>query len=269
MALCHVLLLLAAQAPAPSTPATGLPLTGEAAEAFLESAEVVELEKYESRGITRPRKATLSDGSQTHFAQFKDIDILHPKVVLTTGKTVLNLYDTYKHEIAAYQLDKLLGLDMVPPCVERRISRDTGSLCMWVNGAMTEADRKHRDLTPPDLQDYNNQMHDIKLFLQLAWDTDYNNISNILIDGNWKLYKIDSSRSFRVDRTLRRPDALSRFRRSTAQKLRSMSREELEQSMKPWLSPKAIDSLWRRRTLILEFIDQSIATRGEAAVLFD
>ena len=128
MALCHVLLLLAAQVPAPSTPPTGPPLTGEAAEVFLTSAKVVDLEKYESRGITRPRKATLSDGSQTHYAQFKDIDILQSKVVLSTGKTVLKLYDTYKHEIAAYQLDKLLGLEMVPPCVERRITRDTGSL---------------------------------------------------------------------------------------------------------------------------------------------
>lgn len=269
MALCHVLLLLAAQAPTPSTPATGLPLTGEAAEVFLQSAKVVELEKYESRGITRPRKATLSDGSQTHFAQFKDIDVLQSKVVLTTGKTVLKLYDTYKHEIAAYQLDKLLGLDMVPPCVERRISRDTGSLCMWLNGAMTETERKNDNLTPPDLQAYNNQMHDIKLFLQLTWDTDYNNISNIMIDGNWKLYKIDSSRAFRIDQTLRRPDALSRFRKSTVQGLRSITRADLDKAMKPWLSPKAIDSLWRRRALILEIVDQSIATRGEEAVLFD
>lgn len=269
MALCHVLLLLAAQVPAPSTPPTGLPLAGEAAEVFLTSAKVVDLEKYESRGITRPRKATLSDGSQTHYAQFKDIDILQSKVVLSTGKTVLKLYDTYKHEIAAYQLDKLLGLDMVPPCVERRISRDTGSLCMWLNDAMTETERKNDNLTPPELQAYNNQMHDIKLFLQLTWDTDYNNISNIMIDGNWKLYKIDSSRAFRIDQTLRRPDALSRFRRSTVQGLRSITRADLDKAMKPWLSPKAIDALWQRRGLILELVDQNIAARGEAAVLFD
>lgn len=269
MALCHVLLLVAAQATGPSTPPTGPPLTGEAAEVFLTSAEVVDIEQYESRGITRPRKVTLSDGSQTHYAQFKDVDILQAKVVLTTGKTVLKLYDTYKHEIAAYQLDKLLGLDMVPPCVERRIRRDTGSLCMWINGAMTETERKNNNLTPPELQAYNDQMHDIKLFLQLTWDTDYNNISNIMIDGNWKLYKIDSSRAFRIDQTLRRPDALSRFRRSTVQGLRSITRADLDKAMKPWLSPKAIDTLWQRRTLILELVEQRVAERGEAAVLFD
>lgn len=249
--------------------ATGLPITGDAAEHFLASAKIVELDQYESRGITRPRKATLSDGSQTHSAQFKDIDTVHSKVTLTTGNTVLKLYDTYKHEIAAYQLAKLLGLNMVPPCVERRISRDTGSLCLWVVDAMTEADRKNDHLTPPDLQVYNDQMHDIKLFLQLTWDTDYNNISNIMIDKNWRLYKVDSSRAFRVDQTLRRPEALSRFRRSTIAGLRSLSRDDLDQAMKPWLSPKAVDSLWRRRGLILEIVDQRIAAHGEAAVLYD
>jgi len=270
MSIAPVLLLVAAQVSAAAgAPATGLPLTGEAAEEFLATAEVISLKRYDTKGITNPRKATLSDGEHTYHAVFKDIDKLHPKMKLTTGKTLLNLHDSYKHEIAAYQLDKLLGLGFVPPCVKRRIRKTDGSLCMWVEGAMTQAERRKKDIQPPNMVIYNNQMHDIKLFLQLTWDTDYNNISNLIIDGNWKIYKVDSSRSFRVDSNLRRPETLTRFRRGSVEALKSLCREQLTEVMKPWLSPKATNALWERRNKLLDVIQERIETHTEAAALFD
>ena len=36
-----------------------------------------------------------------------------------------------KSEIAAHELDKLLGLNMVPPTVERRYKGDMGAAVMW------------------------------------------------------------------------------------------------------------------------------------------
>jgi hypothetical protein len=250
-------------------PETGLGLTGAEAERFLAAAEVVKLENYDTKGITKPRKATLTLDGQTQHAVFKDIDLLHKKVKLTTGKTLLNLYDSYKHEIAAYELAKLLDMDFVPPCVSRKIRGTDGSLCMWVEGAMTQAERRNKGIDPPNMVAYNNQMHDIKLFLQLTWDTDYNNISNNIIDGNWKVYKIDSSRSFRGDPNLRRPATLSRFRRSSVEALRNLQQEELTEAMSPWLSKKAINSLWERRNKLLEVIQDRIDTNTEAAALFD
>lgn len=271
MSLAPILLLVAAQAALPaSDPSVGLPVDGQTAEEFLRTAEVVSLEEFENKGITRPRKATLSDGEHTYHAVFKDVDIIHSKVKLTTGKTLLKLYDSYKHEIAAFELDKLLGMGLVPPCVERKIRGTTGSLCLWVEGAMTEWQRSRElQVQPPDVIAYNNQMHDIKLLLQLDWDTDYNNTSNILVDGNWKLYKVDNSRAFRADPKLRRGETLSRFRRSNVEALKGLCRDQLDAAMKQWLSAKAIDCLWERRESIIERIDELIATRGEAAVLYD
>ncbi len=259
----------AAVLPSPG-PVTGLALEGEAAEEFLRTAEVVELQQYDSKGITRPRKATLSDGERTFHAVFKDVDIIHDKTKLTTGKTLFKLKDSYKHEIAAYELDKLLELGLVPPCVERKIRGTKGSLCMWVEDGMTEWQRsKEKKIQPPDVMDYNNQMHDIKLLLQLDWDADYNNTSNIMMDGNWRLYKVDNSRAFRADPKLRRAETLSRFRRSNADALRNLDRAVLDEAMGPWLSPKAINALWKRRNAIVEIIDELIASKPEAAVLFD
>jgi len=265
-----VLLFLAAQAGQPAGPEpTGLALTGAEAERFLATATVVDLEKYESRGITHPRRATLSDGERTLRAVFKDIDTTHVREQLSTGQWMLNLRDAYKHEIAAYQLDQLLGLGLVPPCVERRIEGDLGSLCLWIEGSMTEAERTNAKTVPPDVVAYNDQMHNIKLFMQLTWDTDYNNVANILIGPDWKLYKVDSSRAFRETGSLRREDALMRFRRRTVSALESLTRERLDAALGPWLDTRQLDGLWQRRCRILELARERVASQSEAAVLYD
>ena len=58
------------------------------------------------------------------------------------GGVYRNFSDSWKNEVAAYELDKLLGTRLVPPTVERTISGSKGSLQMWVEGVMTEADRQ-------------------------------------------------------------------------------------------------------------------------------
>ncbi|PWB76952.1 MAG: hypothetical protein C3F15_04340 [Holophagae bacterium] len=264
------LLLLAAQAGAPAEPVpVGLPLTGAEAERFLATATVVDLEKYQSLGITHPRRAILSDGQRTLRAVFKDIEETHDREQLSTGQWLLNLKDSYKHEIAAYQLSELLGLGLVPPCIERRIEGDIGSLCLWIEGSTTEAERAKAETVPPNVVAYNDQMHDIKLFMQLTWDTDYNNVANILIGPDWKLYKVDSSRAFRQSDTLRREDALMRFRRRTLNALESLTRERMDASLGPWISEGQLDGLWQRRCRILELARERVARQGEAAVLYD
>jgi hypothetical protein len=250
-------------------PATGPCLVGAEAEQFLATAEIVDIEAYETKGITHPRRATLSAGERTCRAVFKDVEETHDREQLSTGKWLLNLKDSYKHEIAAWKLDQLLGLGLVPPCVERTVGRDTGALCMWVEGAMTEYERARvENITPPDVLSYNDQMHDIKLFMQLTWETDYNNTANILIDGNWKLYKIDSSRAFRTDAKLRREETLTRFRRNTLDALKSLTRASLDEALSPWLDRRQIDSLWKRRGRILDRAENLVKLQGEAAVLF-
>jgi hypothetical protein len=42
-------------------------------------------------------------------------------------------WESYKSEIAAYELDKFLGLGMIPPTVERRVDGDVGAAVMWAS----------------------------------------------------------------------------------------------------------------------------------------
>ena len=268
--LAITLTILALQCSAEEAPAPALALTGEAAETFLREATVVSLDEYPNRGVTKPRKATLTDGKLTLSAVFKDIDEIHPKIKAADGRMLLYLKDCYGHEIAAYELDKLLGLGIVPPTVERKIGREWGSLQMWVNGAMTEwARKKTETLSPPDMRAGNNQISTLKVFLQLIWDTDYNNISNILVDESWHIWKIDASRTFRMDSHLRREDALTRFSRPFLASLTDLDRGELEKVMKPWINKKQIKTLWQRRTRILELAEERTTEFGAAVVLYD
>ena len=41
-------------------------------------------------------------------------------------------WDSYKGDIAGYELNKLLEMDMVPPTVERRLEGDLGAAILWV-----------------------------------------------------------------------------------------------------------------------------------------
>jgi hypothetical protein len=265
-----VLLSLALQAAEPApVPPHGLPLTGVEAEEFLRTAEILELRQFDTRGVTRPRRAVLSNGTRELRAVFKNVDESKPKKVFADGEVIFMFRDSYRHEIAAYELDKLLGLGMVPPCVRRRIGADVGALCLWVEGAMTEWERKiEHDLPPPELETWNKQMHTLRLFLQLIYDLDYKNISNVLVDPDFKIYKIDSSRAFRNDFELRKPASLTHFSRSVLDALRRLDHDDVETHLGAWLSTAQINGLMVRRDLILELAAARVAERGETEVLY-
>lgn len=267
-----VLFLVTAQQSAQPEPPLvwGLPLHGEEAENFLHSAEIVSIKSFKTKAVTRPMKVKLSDGDQTHYALFKTIDDYEPVKQFGGGERELQFTDSFEYEIAAYELDKLFGLGIVPPAIRRRIGSDVGSLCLWIEGAMTEWERlKVRKIHPPERAAWNEQMYTIRLFLQLIYDSDYNNINNLLVTPDWKIYKIDSSRAFRNYNELRREGSLERFSRRVLTSLRALTQEDLGENLGRWLTKAQLKALWVRRNLILELADRRVAEEGEDVVLFD
>ena len=94
----------------------------EAIEQYIIEAEVVSLEDI-GTGVTNPKVADLSPGGLVDRVSFKP---------LPPGRYE-GFWESYKSEIAAYELDKLLALGMTPPTVEKRINGDLGAAVMWVS----------------------------------------------------------------------------------------------------------------------------------------
>jgi hypothetical protein len=251
---------------APSTSATGLPLAGAEAEEFLRTAEILDCsdtlkfvqdQSGKSRGGCL---AVVSDGARTVRAVFKKHDNYVHRAVQISGERVIGWRDSYRHEIAAYELDKLLGLGLVPPCVERSLGGNEGSLCWWIEGAMSEWERKTKYKThPPDLQHWNSEVQAIQLFEVLI--NDLGNPWCILIDGNWKLYKVHSARAFHESTKVASEQNFLPSQR-VLDALRELDEQQLRTTLEQWLSKAQIKGLIARRDLILEVADKRSAGNG-------
>src|SRR5215470_9957317 len=85
-------------------------------EQHLRTAQITRLDEI-GTGVTKPRRARLVPEEPFASMTWK---------VLPPGQRD-GYWESYKSEIAAYELDKLLGLGMVPPAVERTMNGDTGA----------------------------------------------------------------------------------------------------------------------------------------------
>lgn len=246
----------------------GSPFTNhEEAETFLRTAEVVSIKEIGS-GVTVSHKVVLTDGSTTVGAAWKTIDEFSAVNRFDGGRPEVGFRDSYVSEIAAYELDKLLGLDMVPPTVERKIRRSKGSLQLWLEGSISEGERRRQGLNPPDQESYIREIYNVRLFHQLIQDADYKNLSNILVDKDFRVFVIDSSRAFRTQGLLLETQYLGRFSRKLLSKLEELNEDLLAKHLGSRLSKPQRRYLLERRDLLLEYAKRQVTERGEDAVLF-
>ena len=255
------------QAQAPGSQPSEPSLNEEQMKEFLLHANVT-ASRHTSNGITSPWRLTLSDGKTTHDALFQSVDERKASMQLADGRTELKFVDSYHYNVAAYEIGKLLGIsEVIPVTVEREWNRQTGALSWWVTVKMDEGTRRQQKLEPPNPDAWNRQMYNLRVFDQLVYDTDAN-LTNFLITAEWKLWRVDFSRAFRLSRDLQSAKDLPMCGRDLLAKLRTLNRDEVLAKTKPHLTSTELASMMARRDKPVAHFEQLAAQQGEAAVLF-
>lgn len=240
---------------------------GEAAEQFLSKARIVRMQRL-TTGVTAPSRATLELDGVTRSAAFKTVDEERPGVMpLSTGQVEVNFTDSWRTEIAAYIVDRIIGLGLVPATIERSYRQTPGSLQWWVESEMAEAERVRNKIDPPDTEAWNRQQFKMQLFDNLIYNTD-RHLNNLLVTKDFEIRLIDHSRSFRNFGVLKPDHTLTRFSRSLLAGLGKLEAADLNKRLRRYLTPSQINSMLQRRDAILELANRLVAERGEAAVLY-
>src|SRR6201987_4979064 len=220
-------------------------LTKEQIKQFLLTAKVVNSHQSK-KGITHTLRLTLSDGTVTHDASFQPVDEHKATKTLESGLE-LNFVDSYKYNIAAYELAELLGMDdMLPVYVERKWRGNVGSLSWWLPVKMDEAERHRQKLRAPDPDAWNKQMYKIRVFDLLVADSD-RNLTNVLIGEDWKIWRIDFTRSFRLNKDGKSPKDLVRCDRQLLEKLKALDANALAEKTNRYLTKDEVKAVMARR----------------------
>lgn len=267
------LLFVGQPAVAQTTAATAPPPTLTATEIrdFLLTAKVIR-SRDTSKGVTSPKRLTLTNGTLTHDAAFQAIDERQQVASLAGGgrsaAVEMNFVDAYRYNLAAYELARLVGLDyMMPVHVKRQWNGKTGSLSWWVETIMDEGERLKRKIQPPNATDWNNQMYRMRVFSALTRDTD-RNTGNVLITPDWKVMMIDFTRAFRLQTELLYSKDLAKIDRALLPRLEALTKDSVKDEVKDQLTGPEIDAVMKRRDAIVTHFKKLVADLGEKAVLY-
>ena len=241
-------------------------------EDFLKTAEIVGKDQpfSDREAVTKPWKLTLEKDGVTKNALWKNCE----------GR-MRGFVENWRWEIAAYLLDKHLGLNMVPPTVEKTFQNNRGSCQLWVDAKMSLKDKFEQKIKTPS---YKVFPWNRALYLQRAFD---NLIANedrhqnqYLITEDWRMILIDHSRSFRTsgkyakkliydEKYKEGPTFIMKeLPRAFVEKLKGLNNETIRGVVGEYLSDKEIEFVLIRRDLILGWLDKQIKKEGEEKVLY-
>ena len=245
----------------------GIPkLTDEQIEKFLQNGKIVSL-KAINAGITNTHRAKLIEGEFEHDAHVQCINESKATFQGTQGSEI-NFRDTWEFNVAGYRLGRILGLDdMIPMSVERKVNGNSCAVTWWLDNSMMETDRIKKKFSAPDGDKWNLEMYVVRVFDQLIYNTD-RNLTNLMIDPEWRIWMIDHTRAFRLYTSLKEKKNLVRCDRKLLEHLRALDVEKLK-TLKPYVNDGEIKGLLARSKLIVKFFDDEVKQKGEEAVLYD
>ncbi len=222
-------------------------------EEYLKTTPVVRTEDL-GRGVTRPKRAYFAPGGSADSMVWKQL-----RPGMSRG-----FYESYKSEIAAYEIDKLLALQMVPPKVERRLGSDVGVAVMWAAPTKSFADLGGVPPPPPAQEDsWNRQLVKAKMFQNLIGDIDPN-LGNWLVDPAWNLILIDHSRA--LTRSEKLVHQMQRIEADLWTRMKALTEETLTTAVGMWIGKGEVRAILDRREKMQAQIDGLVRATSEAQV---
>jgi hypothetical protein len=239
-------------------------------EEYLKTAEITGDEQMRSReAVTNPYVLELEKDGVQRQALWKNPE----------GR-MRGYLEGWQWEIAAYRLSKYLGLNMVPPTVERRFKGDRGSCQLWIDAWISLKDKYDKKIDVPSIKVF---YWNRALYLQRAFD---NLIANedrhqnqFLITEDWRMILIDHSRSFRTSKKFTKnliydekykegARLMKQLPRDFVDKLKSLNQEVIKDIVGEYLTEEEIEAVLMRRDLIIDWINKRIEKLGEDKVLY-
>ncbi len=247
-----------------TTGAAGLAWTDRQMEDFLLRAEITGAQELPI-GVTGSQRATLSLAGTSHHAHIQTVDV-EERNARINGRTELIFRDSYRYNVAAYRLDRMLDLHMVPVSVERTVEGKNAAVTWWVDDVrMMEKERVEQQVRPPGSRAWIEQVYRRRVFNELVYNTDFNQ-SNQLITGDWKIWLVDFTRAFRPLKRLFRAANLWRIDEPLLDRLRALTRERVDDRLDCCLSRPERRALLARRDLIVQHYEREAAAQAQAAV---
>jgi len=240
-------------------------------EDFLQTAKIIDQKQQsKSEGVTRPWVLTLEKDGVTQKASWKN----------PTGSPE-GYQESWKTEIAAYRLSKYLGLDMVPPTVEKERDGKKGACQLWVTPWKNFEEIIGEKLQAKGIQ-YSYFIR--KLCLQRAFDNLVDNIDrhrrNYLITEDWRIILIDHGRAFMTDKKYNekliydennkesKNFIMDQLPRAFVEKLKSLDAASVKSAVGDYLTDEEIKATLKRRDLMIAWLDGHIKEKGEQYVLY-
>ena len=244
-------------------------------EEFLGSAAFTASQQLTGPGaVTNPWELTLEKDGIKRQALWKNVK-----------GPLRGFVEGWNFEIAAYRIDRLLGLNMVPPTIERRFREDRGSLMLWIEtmmsyGKYSEELAKGKIKMPSyKIFPFNRAIYLHRAFDNLIANED-RHANNNLLTKDWRVILIDHSRSFRTSKKFTEsliytekhregPKLMKELPRAFFSKLQGLTFESVRSAVGDYLSDEEIRALLKRRDLILKEIDRLIKLNGEENTLYE
>jgi hypothetical protein len=246
-------------AAATSTPAGSKIWIGHNAEyeAFLRTVEIERTENFK-KGVT----------GKTKHAFFKPGGLTAEGALRTAQPGFADgFFESHKSEPAAYRLDRLLELDMVPPTVERRYNGEAVSLQLFVPNTKDLRDVTAQKLRAPDPERWNFQLHRAYVFDDLVANID-DNATNLMFDPQWNLVKIDCSRCFTtmMVQPFQIGTKVSQIDRAFFERVKALDKATVAREIGEFVEGGAVDALIARRDAIVKAFERLAMQKGASQV---